>query len=160
MKTLKWLDNNLESFCMIILLVLISCIMMAQIVMRYVFHASMSWPEEACRYMWIASTCFSLGYVIKNDNALKVDVVMTILPQKIASLLSHIIDALLLLLHGYMTFYSFKTMQMIVAVRQLSPAMRMPMWILYLFLTTGFALGTYRYGQVVYADFKKGVKQK
>ncbi len=156
MKTLKWLDKNFEGFCMIIFLVLISCIMMAQIVMRYVFHASMSWPEEACRYMWIASTCFSLGYVIKNNNALKVDVVMSLLPPKLMLLLTKLIDMLLLFLHGYMTFYSFKTMRMIIAARQLSPAMRMPMWILYLFLTIGFALGTFRYGQLVYIEFKEG----
>ena len=159
MKTLKWLDNNFENFCMIFFLVLISCIMMAQIVMRYVFHASMSWPEEACRYMWIASTCFSLGYVVKNDNALKVDVIMTVLPPQIASLLSRVINILLLLLHGYMTFYSYKTMRTIIIAQQFSPAMRMPMWILYCVLTIGFALGTYRYGEVVYADFT-GVKQK
>lgn len=156
MKILKWLDKNMEGFCMIVLLVLISCIMMAQIVMRYVLHASMSWPEEACRYMWIASTCFSMGYVVKHNIALKVDVVMTILPQNIAGLFTKIIDAGLLLLHGYMTFYSYITMRAIIAARQLSPAMRMPMWILYLFLMTGFAFGTFRYGQVVYTEFKGG----
>lgn len=155
MKILKWLNKNLEGSLMIALLILISLTMMAQIIMRYIFHASMSWPEEACRYMWIASTCFSLGYVTKNNSALKVDVVMTILPKKISKFLGMIIDIFLLILHGYMTVYSFITMQMIIRSGQLSPAMRMPMWILYLILTVGFALGTFRYGQVVYQDLKE-----
>lgn len=44
MKCIKWLDDNLEDFLMVLLLIGISVIMMLQVIMRYVFSSSMSWP--------------------------------------------------------------------------------------------------------------------
>lgn len=145
MKVIRWLDENLEEFMMIILLVLIALIMMAQVIMRYIFNSSMSWPEECCRYLWIVTTCFSLGYVVKRNNALKVEVVMEILAKPVRKVVEFLIDVCMTLLHAYMTYYSYESMLSIQASGQLSPAMRMPMWILYFFLMVGFLLGTIRY---------------
>ena len=50
---LKWLDEDLEETLLMILLVAISVVMMAQVVMRYFFRQSMSWPEEFCRFCFV-----------------------------------------------------------------------------------------------------------
>lgn len=55
MKAIKWLDENFEEFIMIIFLILLTCIMMLQVVMRYFFHNPLSWAEEACRYSFVYS---------------------------------------------------------------------------------------------------------
>ena len=156
MKMIRWLDENLEEFIMIILLILIACIMMAQVIMRYVFSSSMSWPEECCRYLWIATTCFSLGYVVKKDNALKVEVVMELLAKPVRRVVEFIIDVLMMVLHGYMAYHTFLSMVSMKAAGQLSPAMRMPMWILYFLLGVGFLLGTIRYAEHLIRKGKGG----
>ena len=107
MKVIRWLDRNLEECCMAVLLVLIACIMMAQVIMRYLFKASMPWPEECCR-------------------------------------------------HGYMVYHTFLSMAALRASGQLSPAMKMPVWILYLVLGIGFALGAVRYLEQVVRGVRKG----
>ena len=55
MRIVKWLDDNLEEFFMIILLITLTCVMMLQVVMRYVFKTPLSWAEEACRYCFVYS---------------------------------------------------------------------------------------------------------
>ena len=44
-KFLKWLDEDLEESILMLLLIAISVVMMAQVVMRYCFRQSMSWPR-------------------------------------------------------------------------------------------------------------------
>lgn len=156
MKLIRWLDENLEEFVMIILLILIACIMMAQVVMRYVFASSMSWPEECCRYLWIATTCFSLGYVVKKDNALKVEVIMEFLAKPVRRAVETVINVLMMILHGYMAYHTFLAMETMRQTGQLSPAMRMSMWLLYLLLAGGFLLGTFRYAEHLIRQGKGG----
>lgn len=156
MKVIRWLDRNLEECCMAVLLVLIACIMMAQVIMRYLFKASMPWPEECCRYLWVATTCFSLGYVVQKDNALKVEIVMGMLPEKGKMVVEMGIRILMMLLHGYMVYHTFLSMAALRASGQLSPAMKMPVWILYLVLGIGFALGAVRYLEQVVRGVRKG----
>ena len=46
MRFLKWLDEHFEEYILSGLLVVISVVMMLQVIMRYVFNASLSWAEE------------------------------------------------------------------------------------------------------------------
>jgi len=149
MKVLKWLDENLEEYLMVFLLIAIAVIMMLQIVMRYIFHSSLPWPEEAGRYLWIVTTCLSISYCVKKDCHLKVEIVKDILPDKAQKILLFLINILMLLVHGFMFYYSVISLKNIYAMHQHSPALLMPTWILYAAVAVGFGLGTVRCVQVL-----------
>ena len=46
---LKWLDENLEEFLMVALLIAMTVIMGIQVFARYALGASLSWSEELTR---------------------------------------------------------------------------------------------------------------
>ena len=50
---LKWLDENLEEFLMVALLIAMTVIMGIQVFARYALGASLSWSEELTRYLFI-----------------------------------------------------------------------------------------------------------
>ena len=54
---LKWLDENLEEFLMVALLIAMTVIMGIQVFARYALGASLSWSEELTRYLFIWSVC-------------------------------------------------------------------------------------------------------
>ena len=60
-KFLKWLDEDFEESILMIFLIVMSVVMMAQVIMRYFFKASMTWPEEFCRFMFVFSGFLSIG---------------------------------------------------------------------------------------------------
>ena len=61
MKIIKWLDEHFEEYLMVLFLVLITCVMMLQVVIRKIpFIPSFTWAEEFCRFMWIMSVFISL----------------------------------------------------------------------------------------------------
>ena len=45
MKVFKWIEENLEEFIMCILLIAMACIMMIQVIARFVFSNSLGWSE-------------------------------------------------------------------------------------------------------------------
>ena len=68
MKILKWLDEHFEEYILSGLLIVIAVVMMLQVIMRYVFNASLSWAEEASRYAFVWSALVSIGYSIKENS--------------------------------------------------------------------------------------------
>lgn len=154
MRLLKWIDEHLEEMLMVFLLVLISTVMLLQVVMRYVFNNSLSWPEEFCRYCYVWSAFLSLGFTVRYGNMLKVSVVMDLLPKVLRSIIS-IITQLIVIVFFVVFFYnSLGVVESIKQMGQTSTAMRLPMYIVYYSTTIGFGLGAVRSMQVLINEIK------
>jgi TRAP-type C4-dicarboxylate transport system permease small subunit len=153
MSAIKWLDEHFEEAIMVILLALISCVMMAQIIARNVFN-SMTWPEEFSRYCYIWTVFLSLGYTIKKGNMLKVGLIMDLLPTKIRRaieiLANLIIVAICVVFFRHAITYTGKIYNM----GQISPAMHLPMWIMYLATVLGFGLASIRAAEEIVKNIK------
>lgn len=70
---LKWLNENLEEFLMVALLIAMTVIMGIQVFARYALGASLSWSEEITRYLFIWSGFLSVSYCTKNVFQLKLN---------------------------------------------------------------------------------------
>lgn len=69
-KVINWLNEHLEEYVLCNLLAVISIVMMLQVIMRYVFNASLTWAEELCRYAFIWSAFVSIGFTIREKSIL------------------------------------------------------------------------------------------
>ena len=155
MKILKWLDEYFEESLLVILLVLISVVMMAQVFARYVLNDSMSWPEEFCRYCYVWSVFLSLSFTIKKRSMLRVGVVMDLFPAKIQSTVRIFCDLVILALFVVFFQHSFAVVGNIKNVtREISSAIRVPMWIVYFCTILGFGLSIIRVLQVIVFDIR------
>ena len=87
MKVLKFLDRHFEEILMVLSLTCIIVVMLFQIVRRYVFNNSLTWSEEFCRYcyIWMMFVAFSYSIHLKAD--LRVDAVVSLLPQGVKAVL-------------------------------------------------------------------------
>lgn len=153
MSAIKWLDEHFEEAIMVFMLALISCVMMAQIIARNVFN-SMTWPEEFSRYCYIWTVFLSLGYTIKKGNMLKVGLVMDLLPQKIRRSIEIVVNLIILVICVVFLRYSLIYTGIINKTGQISPAMHLPMWIMYLATVLGFAMASIRAAQQVVYNIK------
>ena len=150
----KWLDEDFEESLLMILLVAMSVAMMAQVIMRYCFSASMSWPEEFCRFTFVISGFLSIGYCIRNGKMLKVDILLGFFPPFIKKAVDFLGRAVTLIFFAYLGYHSWFALMNSYTRGMRSPAMEMPMWILYAFVTFGCALGVIRQIQDLYRWFK------
>lgn len=154
MSVLKWIDEHFEESILVILLAMISIIMMAQIVARTI-SSSITWAEEFARYCYIWTVFFSLGYTIRKGNMLKVGVVMDLLPNKLRKSIEIITNIIMLVLFVILFYYSIIYTNKVKLSGQLSPAIRIPMWIMYLSTIIGFGLASLRMVQEIIKNFKE-----
>ena len=145
MKVLKWLEENLEEAICVILLILITAVTFMQIVLRNLpFTASLRWPEEFCRYCFVASAFISMGYCYRKNCVLAVDILATRLPELGAKILGVVNRVVSIAFYAYMIMPAWSVAMNAKTMGQLSPAMQIPVWLLYIFAPIGFTLGFLR----------------
>ncbi|MDR1965407.1 MAG: TRAP transporter small permease [Synergistaceae bacterium] len=152
---LKWLDEYFEESLLTILLVLISAVMLAQVFARYVFNNSMTWPEEFCRYCYVWTVFLSLGFTLKKGSMLRVGVVMDLFPAKIQNAVKIFCDFVMLALFAVFLQRSLGVVANIKNVtKEISSAMRIPMWLMYTCTTAGFGMSVIRTLQIIANDVR------
>jgi TRAP-type C4-dicarboxylate transport system permease small subunit len=149
MRVVKWLDEHLEESVLVFSLVIISCVMLLQVFMRKVMNSSLSWPEEFCRYCYVWTAFFSLGFTIRQGNMLRIGIVMDHLPGILRKLLSIIVNILCLTVFSVFFVNSISVVKTLKDIGQTSTAMRIPMHIMYYCTVMGFALAALRTVQAI-----------
>ncbi len=59
-----------------------SCLAMTQVVCRYVFNNSLSWSDQACRYLFCVTTFMGAAICVKEQNHITIDILAEILPKR------------------------------------------------------------------------------
>jgi C4-dicarboxylate transporter DctQ subunit len=155
---LKRLNERFEEAIMVFLLAAISCVMMAQIIARS-FFTSMPWPEEFSRYCYIWTVFLSLGYTIRKKNMLKVGILMDLLPLKLRKSIEIVVNIMMLAIFAVLFRYSIIYTGKIKITGQISPAMHIPMWIMYMATVFGFGLAVIRMIQETVFNIKNFNKE-
>lgn len=159
-RILKFLDDHLEEAILVVLLGSMSIIIGIQVFMRYVMQASLSWSEEIARYLFIWLAYIGISYGVKLNKHIKVEAFIMLLPKsakKYATLLS---DLIFLMFSIIIIFKGIETSSRILKIGQFSPALGIPMGLIYLAAPVGFSLASVRLIQKIVRDIrnmKKGV---
>lgn len=149
MKLIRWLDERLEESVLVWLMIGISCIMFLQIIMRYLFNMPLTWPEELSRYLWIWTVFFSMSYSIKVGNVLRVDVVTEFLPPHLKKILEIVLQSVSLVIYAVFSYYSVVVLKSLIVSQRVSPALRIPMYLVYIVVCIGFFFSTIRTVQLM-----------
>lgn len=159
MKILKAIDENFEKVILSFLVFAIVAVMLLQIVCRYIFNNSLIWSEEFCRYCYVYFMLIGTSLAVKEGSALRVDAVASLLPKKAREILGVVVDIITFLMLLYLLYWSIPTVKMMYQKGGASPAMNLPMYILYMSLPIGFALSVFRYLQMFYRKLRNAGKK-
>ena len=153
-KILHWLDDNLEEFLIIILLIGMTVIMAIQVFSRYALGMSLSWSEELTRYLFIWCGFLSVSYCSKKCLSIKIEQFVAIFPRKgkaIFKLVNHTFELMFFI---YMIPFAFSYMMSAVRNGQLSPACQIPMYYVQAAPFVSFVLVTFRIIQRWIIEFR------
>ena len=127
--------DKLEEYVLCASLVLTTLIIFVQVIMRSVFNSSLTWSEELTRYIFIWQIWMGVSIAQKDKAHIKVDVIATIL---------------LIAFNIFLVTSGIDLVQQMITRGNVSSAMRMPMWIVYIVLPLASGIFTLRLiGQVV-----------
>jgi C4-dicarboxylate transporter DctQ subunit len=158
-KLLRWLDEHSEETILSFFLVLVTFIVLFQVIMRYIVKAAEPWPEEFSRYCFVCSTMLSIGYCIRKAAMLRVDTFVKMMPRTAQRIIEVLILILSLVLYSFLFYHSFSVVEIARNSKQLSPAMQLPMFILYVFAPVGFGLAAVRTVQEMVRTINGWVKE-
>jgi len=155
LKILKALDEKLELSICIFLMSSMTIIIFIQVIMRYVMRNSLVWSEELARYLFIWLIYMGISYGAKIMKHIKIEAALGLFPKKVRPFIVIIGDVLFLGFSLFITYTAFTVVQRQIGLGQKSPAIHMPMWIIYAAPMVGFALASIRQIQTILYRVKK-----
>nr|WP_312884230.1 TRAP transporter small permease [Clostridium psychrophilum] len=149
LKLIKLIDDKIEIAICVVLISLMTILVFVQVIMRYVMGNSLVWSEELARYLFIWLIYIGISYGAKIMKHIKIDASLKLFPLKIRPVTVIVGDTLFLVFSLFITFSAFLVVQKEITLGQTSPAMQLPMWIIYAAPMIGFALTSIRQVQTI-----------
>ncbi|MBC7189618.1 TRAP transporter small permease subunit [Candidatus Aerophobetes bacterium] len=133
----KGLDIICQFLCVVSLILLIATTNIA-VFFRYVLRSPLTWSNELATYLLLSFTFWGATMGLIRESFFSLDTFVELLPKKIRWLLSIASKILILIFLLVAILYTRPLIQQAKLTGTLSPAMGIPMRLIYLFLLTGF----------------------
>lgn len=120
-------------------------LLFVNVFLRYVFHSSTTWAEEAIRYAIIWVTFIGSSICARRGSHVGIDIFAQLMPplgRKIVLAAGQFISAAFML---FSTFYGWQMFALVSNTGQRSPALLMPMAIVYFSMPLGFMLSALQF---------------
>lgn len=117
-------------------------ILLAQVIMRYVFSRPLTWSEEAARFIFVYVSFIGISYAYRQKGHIRMEVVVNLFPQAFRRGLEVLINLGTIALFCYMIPFSFRFIGIQAGVK--ATATHIPMSIVYTALPLGMALSCVR----------------
>lgn len=141
MKLLKLLNDNLERYLMLVLLLGMTLVLGIQIVFRFVLNSPLTWSEELARFMFIWSTFLSIGFCLREGISLKIDTLISLFPKKTQAVIYMAGDVVMAVFFIYLLPASWEFAYTSVLSGQTSAACHIPMYFIQISLMVGLCPG-------------------
>ena len=144
-----------EKYFITYLMLIMSTVIFIQIIMRYVFNSSLSWSEELAAYIMMYMTWVGASYGVKLNMHLRVTVIVDLLKGKLRDIAYIIIDVVWMIFSAYMVVMGIRVVKMSYAGYRVSPALEIPMFLIYSSVVIGCILSLISSIHKRYRDYKK-----
>lgn len=154
MTALKWLDENLERCLVSILLAAIVLLIAGNVVMRYVFNASLSWGEELTLWFFVWFIWLAVSQAFHKREHIRITVFRDLMPAGIGKAINVIVDLLVLAFFAVLIIECLKLINQPFVASQKSVVLGLPIPILYSSAPVGAALSSFRILQHLYRSLR------
>lgn len=149
------LDKILSSFEKAIMVITLLCMLLFILIAtacRFLELASITWGEEAARFLMIWMAMISLGHGFKTDSHLGISFIVDLLPEKIRKYFIWLRIVLILIFCLIVVYYGAQIVIRQFGNRQTSPTLHLPMFFVYMSIPVGYLLAFVRFSMKLVAD--------
>ena len=159
MALLRWLDKNFEYAVLGLLLAALTFFSFTNVVLRYGFNESIIWSDEFCRYSLVLSGFISIPCWLRHKTGLRVDALITLLPELPRKVLDYAVNIFLLFFFAYLLYGTDMVVARAMKIKLLAPTLRFPMAYLYAVIGFCFALSIFRLLQMLAEQIASDMKK-
>lgn len=151
LKPIDWLE---DAIC-VVSLGAVSLIIFGQVISRYFFEYTPVWSEELSRYLVVWSIFIGVSVGVRDNKHIGVDALIRIMPPKLKLVFEVLLNVIGIVVTVLLVYHSITFIKHTMQFEQLSPAMRIPMYIPYLAMPVGLSLCVIRFIQDIVRLFVK-----
>lgn len=153
MKIIRWLDEHIEEVLLTIFSSIMVIVIFIQVVMRQLDN-SLTWSEELARYCFIWLVYIGISYGVKKQRHIKVDVALLLLKEKGQIILTMIANVIFIVFALFVIRYGYDIANKLLTFGQKSPALHIPMGLVYMATPVGMGLTLLRLIQNLIKEIK------
>lgn len=130
--------NKIEEWLLVVLMTALALIVFLQVVFR-IFSGSLPWSEELSRFITIWASFLGASYGFRYGAHIGVEAFKAWLPFRVRRTIDLLADLAVIIIAVLMMYYGYSIIVNVhLKFGQVSPAMRIPMWIAYLAIPVGY----------------------
>lgn len=147
LRPLDWLDRQIERLERLILagaVMLMAAVAIANVAGRNLFDHSLTFADELSQLLLVLITFMGVGYGVRHARHIRMSAFIDALPttpRKILEIVTALATGALLLL----AWYGWRYADQARGIGSVTPALRLPLWLIYLWVPVGLALGGVQY---------------
>lgn len=140
MKTVRWLDEHLEEYMVVILTSIMTILLFLQVLFRFVLNLPLAWVEEISLYSMVWLCYFGCSLAIKKREHLKMEIITNFLRPK-AKKVFDLISLVLFFAFAVFVLYHVTLLTADILQRgQFTAVLEIPKWIPYAGVPVAFLL--------------------
>lgn len=136
LKPLEWIENSIA----VISMTTVSLLVFGNVVSRYGFSYTPIWSEELSRFLVVWSIFIGVAIGVRKNQHIGVDAIIRFLPHKLKLASEVLLNLIGVVVIGILVYTSIDFIKETMEYEQLSPAMRIPMYIPYIAMPVGLSL--------------------
>ncbi|UJQ96096.1 TRAP transporter small permease [Mariluticola halotolerans] len=150
-RALGWLEANFERVLVAGVLAVFSIVLILQVFMRFALRAPLSWPEELSRYLLIWAAFIGSSLAVREARIINIDVLPSMSTGWVRQAFHVVMHVGFLIFCLVASYHSLDFITRIARSGQVSPAMGIPMWLVYCAAPIGLSLAAIRTVQALIA---------
>ena len=131
--------DSMEVIVSLSAMVMLIVIVSIQVFCRYVLQNSLDWTEEMARYLVIWSVLFGCSYAMRSGSHLELSLLKSIVGKEFSRYVECFACLVCCVFSGIMIYAGTESVVNIHWSEQLTPAMQLPAWIIWMAMPVGFA---------------------
>lgn len=140
MKVIRWLDEHLEEYMIVILTAVMTILLFLQVLFRFVLNLPLAWVEEISLYSMVWLCYFGCSLAIKMREHLKMEIITNFLKPK-AKKIFDMISLILFFAFAVFVLYHVTLLTVDILQRgQVTAVLEIPKWIPYAGVPVAFLL--------------------
>lgn len=147
--------NRIEEAFIITTVFLMALILIGNVISRTVFNSSWTFAEEVSIFLLIVLTFVGTSYGARKGRHIRMSALHGFLPQKARKAIMILVSAVTAFTMFVLTYHAVLYVLKIYRMGTVSPALRVPMWLILIFVPVGLFLAGIEYSRTVWKNIKE-----
>ena len=156
-RALQFLDAGIRRFEWIVLswgVLIMAANSIANVIGRFVFNQSIYFSMELNQFLMILITFMGLGYAARQGRHIRMSAIYDQLPDTGRKVLMIVIAAVTSVIMFVLAYYAVSYVHRIWELQKVTPSMRVPLWITYVWVPLGFVITGIQYALTVFQNLR------